>query len=52
MLNSNLNDLVMMGISSFVTSPKISGPPYRANIEGVSTISIGMAGIVYNVKVG
>ena len=52
MLHSNLNDLVMMGISSFVTSPKISGPPYRANIEGMSTISIGMAGIVYNVKVG
>lgn len=52
MLKSNLDDLVMMGVSSFVTSPKLVGPPYRADQDGMSTISIGMAGIVYNVKVG
>ena len=52
MLRTNLEDLVMMGISSYVTTPKFSGSPYRPNHEGMSIISIGMAGIVYNVKVG
>lgn len=52
MLRTNADDLVTMGVTGFVSAPKLGRGSYRPNTEGGCTIPIGMAGIVYNARVG
>ena len=52
MLATNREDLVMMGISAFVSPPTLLRSPYRPDTEGVSQILVGMSGVVYNARVG
>jgi hypothetical protein len=50
MIRTNKEQLVKMAVMGEVSPPKFYG--YRPDNQGKSTISIGMAGIVYNVRVG
>jgi hypothetical protein len=52
MLKTNIDDLVMMGVTAFVSPPTLLRSPYRPDTEGVGQILIGMAGVVYNARVG
>jgi hypothetical protein len=52
MLRTNLDDLVMMGITTFVSAPTLDRSPYRPDTEGIGTVLIGMAGIVYTARIG
>jgi hypothetical protein len=52
MLRTNIDDLVMMAVTAFATAPALSRPPYRPDTEGAGQVLIGMAGIVYNARVG
>ena len=52
MLRTNTDDLVAMGVTAFVSPPTLLRAPHRPNTEGVSQILIGMAGVVYNARVG
>jgi hypothetical protein len=52
MLRTNIDDLVIMAVTGFVSAPKLQRSPYRPDTEGMSTVPIGMAGVVYNARVG
>jgi len=52
MLRTNVDDLVMMAIITFVSAPALPRSLYRPDTEGTSQVPIGMAGVVYNVRVG
>ncbi len=52
MLGTNVEDLVVMAVTGFVSAPKLPRSPYRPDTEGMSTMPIGMAGVVYNARVG
>ena len=52
MLKTNQNSLVMMAVSGFVSPPALDRSPYRPDTEGTGRVLIGMAGIVYNARVG
>jgi len=41
-----------MAVTAFVSAPTLPRPPYRPDVEGMSQVPIGMAGVVYNVRVG
>jgi len=51
-LRTNAEDLVVMAVTAFVSAPTLPRPPYRPDVEGMSQVPIGMAGVVYNVRVG
>lgn len=51
-LNTNVDDLVVMAVTGFVSAPTLQRSPYRPDTEGAGTVLIGMAGIVYNARVG
>jgi hypothetical protein len=42
----------MMAVSGYVSPPTLDRSPYRPDTEGVGRVLIGMAGIVYNARVG
>jgi hypothetical protein len=52
MIRTNADDLVVMAVTGFVSPPTLDRSPYRPNTEGHSAVHIGMAGIVYNARVG
>lgn len=52
MLRTNQEDLVVMAVSGFVSPPTLDRSPYRPDTEGIGRVLIGMAGIVYNARVG
>ena len=52
MIRTNVDDLVMVAVSGEVSAPGLLRSPYRPSVDGVSTILIGMAGVVYNARVG
>ncbi|CAA9314937.1 MAG: hypothetical protein AVDCRST_MAG93-5451 [uncultured Chloroflexia bacterium] len=52
MLRTNIDDLVCMGVTGFVSAPTLERSPYRPDTEGIGTILIGMSGVVYNARVG
>lgn len=51
-IRTNKDDLVMMAISGYVSAPALPRSYYRPSTDGTSTIWIGMAGVVYNARVG
>lgn len=51
-IRTNIEDLVIMGVSAYVSAPALQRSPYRPNTEGMGTVLIGMAGVVYNARVG
>jgi hypothetical protein len=51
MIRTNKENLVKMAVIGEISPPKL-GRGYRPDNAGRSTIPIGMAGIVYNVRVG
>ncbi len=52
MLRTNRDSLVQMAVSGFVSPPTLDRSPYRPDTEGIGRVLIGMAGIVYNARVG
>lgn len=52
MLRTNIDDLVVMAVSGMISAPTLERSGYRPNTEGISTVLIGMAGVVYNARVG
>ncbi len=53
MLRTNAENLVAMAVTAFVSPPSLPrGAPHRPDLDGMSQIPIGMAGVVYNVRVG
>jgi len=52
MLRTNRDDLVTLAVSGFISAPTLERSPYRPDTEGVGRVLIGMAGIVYNARVG
>ena len=52
MIRTNADDLVVMAVTGFISPPTLQRSPYRPNTEGHSAVHIGMAGIVYNARVG
>lgn len=52
MLRTNRDQLVKMAVSGFISAPTLDRSPYRPDTEGVGRVLIGMAGIVYNARVG
>lgn len=52
MLRTNVEDLVAMAVTAFVSAPTLPRPPHRPDLDGMSRLPIGMAGVVYNVRVG
>lgn len=52
MLRTNTDDLVIMAVTGFASAPGLSRPPYRPDTEGTGQVLVGMAGIVYNARVG
>lgn len=52
MLRTNRDDLVMLAVTGFVSAPTLDRSPYRPDTEGIGRVLIGMAGIVYNARVG
>lgn len=52
MLRTNVDDLVVMAVTGFISAPTLDRSPYRPDTEGIGTVLIGMAGIVYNARVG
>jgi hypothetical protein len=52
MLRTNIDNLVTMAISAFISPPTLERTTYRPDTEGIGTVLIGMAGIVYNARVG
>lgn len=52
MLRTNVDDLVVMAVTGQVSAPTLARSPYRPDTEGTGTVLIGMAGIVYNARVG
>lgn len=51
MIRTNKDELVTLGITATVAHPKLNAVT-GVTSEGIPEISIGMAGIVYNVRVG
>lgn len=51
-IRTNRADLVVMAVSGYVSPPTLDRSPYRPDTEGTGTVLIGMAGIVYNARVG
>jgi hypothetical protein len=52
MLRTNRDDLVMLAVAGFIAPPTLDRSPYRPDTEGMGRVLIGMAGIVYNARVG
>lgn len=52
MLRTNATKLVEMAVAGRVSQPTLRYPGYIPDSEGVSTVLPGMAGVVYNVRVG
>ena len=52
MLRTDRDSLVQMAVSGFVSPPTLDRSPYRPDTEGIGRVLIGMAGIVYNARVG
>jgi len=52
MLRTNRSDLVTVAVSGFISAPTLDRASYRPDTEGVGRVLIGMAGIVYNARVG
>ena len=52
MLRTNRDSLVVMAVSGFISPPALDRSPYRPDTEGIGRVLIGMAGIVYNARVG
>jgi hypothetical protein len=52
MIRTNRADLVKLAISGYVSPPGLPRSFHRPSVDGVSTVLIGMAGIVYNARVG
>lgn len=52
MLRTNIDDLVIVAVTGHVSPPTLQRSPYRPDTEGIGTVLIGMAGIVYNARVG
>lgn len=52
MIRTNRDTLVEMAVSGFVSPPSLDRSPYRPDTEGIGRVLIGMAGIVYNARVG
>jgi hypothetical protein len=52
MLRTNQDSLVVMAVSGFISPPTLDRSPYRPDTEGIGRVLIGMAGIVYNARVG
>lgn len=52
MVRTNVDDLVVMAVTGHVSAPTLARSPYRPDTEGTGTVLIGMAGIVYNARVG
>ncbi|MGQ9583848.1 MAG: DUF4438 family protein [Anaerolineae bacterium] len=52
MLRTNADDLVVMAVTGHIAAPSLSRPPHRPDTEGLAKVPIGMAGVVYNVRVG
>jgi hypothetical protein len=52
MVRTNADDLVVMAVTGQVSAPTLARSPYRPDTEGTGTVLIGMAGIVYNARVG
>ena len=52
MLRTNRDELVTMAVSGFISAPTLDRSPYRPDTEGTGRVLIGMAGIVYNARVG
>ena len=51
-LHTNIDQLVVMAVTGFISPPTLQRPAYRPDTEGIGTVLIGMAGIVYNARVG
>ncbi|HBY95744.1 MAG TPA: DUF4438 domain-containing protein [Chloroflexi bacterium] len=52
MFRTNIDDLVMIAVTGTVSPPTLQRTLYQPDTEGASRILIGMAGIVYNARVG
>jgi hypothetical protein len=52
MLRTNAPDLVALAVTGFISAPTLERAVYRPDTEGIGTVLIGMAGIVYNARVG
>lgn len=52
MIRTNIDDLVIMAVTGQISPPTIQRSPYRPNNDGLSLVLIGMAGVVYNARVG
>lgn len=52
MLQTNSNELVVMAVTGYISAPTLGRSAYRPDTEGTGTVLIGMAGIVYNARVG
>ena len=52
MLLTNIDDLVIVATTGFVSPPTLQRSPYRPDTEGIGTVLIGMSGVVYNARVG
>ncbi len=52
MLETNADELIMMAVSGGVSQPGLRYPGYVPDNDGLSVVLPGMAGVVYNVRVG
>lgn len=52
MLRTNVDALVKMAVSGYVSAPTLRRSVYRPDSEGTGRVLIGMAGVVYNARVG
>jgi hypothetical protein len=52
MVRTNQNEIVTLAVSGFISAPTLDRSPYRPDTEGIGRVLIGMAGIVYNARVG
>lgn len=51
-LRTNETELVQMAVTGSVSQPGLRNPGYRPDASGTATILPGMAGVVYNARVG
>lgn len=52
MLRTNARDLIEMAVSGSVSQPTLRYPGYIQDNDGLGSVLPGMAGVVYNVRVG
>ncbi len=52
MIRTNIDDLVVVATTGYISAPALQRSPYRPDTEGIGTVLIGMSGIVYNARVG